>query len=73
LLLASSYGLFIISLDSNRNITYDENFSELVKQFVILFWLFETLLAVNSKPHGHVNGKQNGNNFNFFFVGYFSQ
>lgn len=45
---------------------YDENFSELVKQFVILLWLFEILLVMNSNPHGHLKGKENGNNFRFF-------
>lgn len=45
---------------------YDENFSELVNQFVILFWLFEIVLVMNSNPHGHLKGKQNGNNFSFF-------
>lgn len=72
LLLASSYSLFIISLDSDRNVTYDESISELLKQFVILLWLFEMLLVVNNSPRGHLKGKQNGNNFSFF-VGYFSQ
>lgn len=75
--------IFNISLDSNIKTVYNENClvtlilhfkSELVKQFVILFWFFAIPLAVRYNYYHHLNEEQNWNTSSFFlFLGYFYQ